>query len=216
MVSEKQLHYEILDPQRKVILPQLIFLKERYYLAGGTALALQIGHRKSEDFDYFTDKPFVNSELFGGFELKFSRCDIEKTQDSKDTLSFILDREIKFSFFRISYPPIGPLIDTRYFCLLSQIEIGAMKIIALTRAAYRDYVDIYFILQNYSLKEIFKLARLKYRNFDEGIYLKCLLSYEDVEVSPIKFNRSFKRAPKEVYSFIERKTKEYIRSLTKG
>jgi len=208
----KTLHYEILDRKRKKILPKLIFLKDRFYLAGGTALALQIGHRTSIDFDYFTNKPFDNARVFREFESIFSDSRIEKTQDMKDTLSFILEPGIKFSLFNIKEKHVCPIIRAEYFNLLGELDIAAMKIIALTRAAYRDYVDLYFILKNHDLNDIISLAKKRYKNFDEGIYLKCLLSHTDVEIAPIKFMPGFKKDKKEIFSYIENHVKIYLKN----
>ena len=62
------LHYNVLNNKRFSIVKELQTFKKRFYLAGGTGLALQIGHRVSEDFDYFTNVPFnnehLNSELY--------------------------------------------------------------------------------------------------------------------------------------------------------
>lgn len=207
----RNLHYEILDKKRESILPKLIFLKNRFYLGGGTALALQIGHRTSIDFDYFTNKQFDNAGIFREFESIFKNSRIEKTQDTADTLSFIIDNEVKFSFFNIKDKPVLPLINSEYFNLLSELDISAMKIIALPRAAYRDYVDLYYILKKHDLKDAINLARKKYRNFDEGFYLKCLLSYDDVEVSPINFKPGFKKNKKDIFSCVEKQTKLYLK-----
>ena len=57
------LHYEILDDTRRTLLPRLIPLKTRFYLAGGTGLALQIGHRESVDFDFFSRDEFAPDAL---------------------------------------------------------------------------------------------------------------------------------------------------------
>lgn len=208
----KNLHYEILGRKRKRILPKLIFLKDRFYLAGGTALALQIGHRTSIDFYYFTNKPFDNRSVFQEFESIFSDSSIKKTQDTEDTLSFILRQDIKFSFFNIKARPVCPIIKAEYFNLLDELDIAAMKIIALTRAAYRDYVDLYFILKKYGLNDIISLAKKKYKNFDEGIYLKCLLSYSDVEIAPLKFLPGFRKDKKEIFSYIENHVKAYLKN----
>ena len=208
------LFHNILDSKRKKLLPQLDFLKDRFYLAGGTALALQIGHRTSVDFDFFTDTPFDNMQFYFQLEEAFCNDEIEKIQDSKDTLSVVLNKEIKISFFKIPYPVINPLIETDYIRLLTVLEIGAMKLIALTRAAYRDYVDLYFILQQYSLKRIFELCHKKFKNFDEGIYLKCLFSFHDIEIAPIHFQEGFHKEKEEIFSSIESKTRDYIRTIS--
>ena len=90
------------------------------------------------------------------------------------------------------------------------MEIGAMKISALLRAAFRDYVDIYFLLKKYTLDEIINLCLKKYPAFEISVYLKALLSYEDIEITPIKYAPGFETKPQEVFSFIENKTKIYI------
>ena len=72
-------------------------------------------------------------------------------------------------------------------------------------------VDLYFILKKHSLNDIFTLARKKIKNFDEAIYLKCLFSYHDVEISPIHFMKGFEKSENEIFSFIEMKTKEFLK-----
>lgn len=206
-----KLYFNILDRERMSVLPHLAFLKNRFYLAGGTALALQIGHRTSIDFDFFTENTFDNSRLFLEIEENFDQSAIEITQNLKDTLTIVLDKSVKISLFRTPYPVILPLIESNYLWLLPEIEIGVMKLIALTRAAYRDYVDLYFILKKYSLQEIIILAREKYKNFDEGIYLKCLLFYDDIEISPLQLQKGFVKKRKEIFSFIEQMTWEYLK-----
>ncbi len=209
---ENSIKYSILDKQRKRILDQLSHFKKKFYLAGGTALALQIGHRHSIDFDYFTHVPFDNKSLFDEIQQLFGTYKIIQIQNTHNTLSVLLNQKIKFSFFTISDTNVLPLIDTQYFFLLPAQEIAVMKIAALLRAAYRDYVDLYYLFHDYSLQDIFTLAKKKYKNFDEGVYLKCLLSYDDITMSPIRFIKGFEVTPKQVFSFIKKTTEIYLKS----
>lgn len=209
-----KLFYNVLDNKRKAILPLLAFLKKEFYLAGGTGISLQMGHRISVDFDYFTKKKFSNQRLIERLEQNFPEARIERIQDVTDTLTIILANTVKISFFRTPYKNILPLVDTPHFKLLPAEEIGAMKIIALTRAEYKDYVDIYFLLKKYGLNSIMKIAHKKYKTFDEGIYLKCLLSYSDIKMFPVKYQAGKKKPAKEIFAYIEKKTKEYIRRLS--
>ena len=94
--------YDILDTQRKNILPKLSQLKKEFYLGGGTALALQLGHRDSIDFDFFTSESFDTNVLFNFLADIFSEQKIQKTQEEKNTLTIILDEYVKLSFF--TYP----------------------------------------------------------------------------------------------------------------
>ena len=105
---------------------------------------------------------------------------------------------------------IKPFTESEWFKLCSELEIGAMKISALFRAAFRYYVDIYFLLKKYNLEEIINLCLQKYPSFEVSVYLKAILSYDDIEIVPIKYISGFETKPEEVFSFIESKTKSYI------
>jgi hypothetical protein len=208
-----KLHYDILDAERKKLLPALSAFKETFYLAGGTGLALQCGHRLSFDFDFFTAQDFDSTKLYHDCEKLFATYSIELVQHEANTLSILLGNTIKISFLGFPCPVVLPLLKTEHVFLAQAREIGAMKIAALLRAAYRDYVDLYFLLQSFSLAELFKLAREKFRNFDEGIYLKCLLAYDDVEMSPVNFKKGFEVASSTVFECIELQTKEYLSAI---
>lgn len=211
-----KIHNEILDADRKKILPLLRTFKDNFYLAGGTGLALQLGHRVSVDFDFFTPNDFDTIRLFHDCEQIFSDARIEMTRQEKNTLSIIIKKKVKISFLTFPYPVILPLLETENIRLAQAQEIGVMKIAALLRATFRDYVDLYFLLQFFPLAELFSLARKKFKNFDEGIYLKCLLAYDDVEVSPVKYKKGFTATPSRVFSCIEEKTKEYLSAIKSG
>ena len=97
------MYWDILDEKRKEILPFFSGLKKYgFYLAGGTALALMIGHRDSIDFDFFTEKDFDTEKLFDDLVYIFSIYEIERTRVEKNTLSVLVDGCIKISFFKIS------------------------------------------------------------------------------------------------------------------
>jgi len=93
------IYWDILDQKRTDILPLFANLKNNFYLAGGTALALQLGHRDSIDFDFFSQNSFSTNELTQNVEQIFTDHQIVKTQEAKDTLTFIIDNGIKISFF---------------------------------------------------------------------------------------------------------------------
>jgi hypothetical protein len=80
------MHLEILDDNRKKILPLLSKIDGRFYLAGGTALALQIGHRDSIDFDFFTDSDINTEKLFDSVVEIFKDHKVVKTYTEKNTL----------------------------------------------------------------------------------------------------------------------------------
>lgn len=212
---KKQLKLNILDKNRKALLPFLKEFKNGFYLAGGTALALQLGHRKSFDFDFFTLNDFNLTNLQKKIDSLFENYKLNIIQFEADTFSILIDEEVKLSFFKIDYEAINPFIENEWFWLCSELEIGAMKISALLRAAYRDYVDIYFLLKKYKLEEIINLCKQKYPVFEISVYLKALLSYEDIEITPIMYTVGFEKKPEEVFSFIKNQTKIYLAKYTR-
>ncbi len=145
--------YHILDKNRLQIISKFKNFKKDFYLAGGTALALQIGHRDSIDFDFFTEKDIDQKKLFAEIKQIFKKSKILKVQEEKNTLTVILDEKIKLSFFTYKYKLIKKLIQTESLNLASIEDIACMKLAAITsRAVNKDYIDLYFILQNIKLK----------------------------------------------------------------
>lgn len=216
MTSGKiELKYEVLDKGRIEILDALAEFKNIFYLAGGTGLALQIGHRISIDFDFFCFKPFDNEKLLERAKTIFLNNSIMVIQNELNTLTILLDSEIKISFFKLDYSNILPLIDTQYFNLAQKREIAVMKLLALFRATYKDYVDMFYILKDTNLAKIISLAEKKHEEINVGVYLKALITNDDIDDLPIVFRPGFEVSKKEVFSFIENETMKYIRRYKK-
>jgi hypothetical protein len=205
-----KLHYDVLNSQRFKVLNGLQTFINRFYLAGGTGLALQLGHRVSEDFDFFTNISFNNEQLNSELLKLFPNHTISILQNEINTYTCLINDEIKLSFFKLNYENIFPLIKTEYLDIADILEIGIMKILALSRASYKDYVDLYYILKTYDLSELIKATKKKHKDFNEAIYIKCLLSYEDLEMLPIKFISGFHIDPNLVFVSIEKKVKSYL------
>ncbi len=208
--GKNDLIYTVLDDDRREILDKLSVFKNHFYLAGGTGLALQLGHRKSVDFDFFTSQEFENDKLINFVKTTFYGTKISVIQNELNTLTFLLNESIKLSLFKLQYSNVLPLLQTEFFNLAQILEIGVMKLLALFRATYKDYVDIYFILQKYDLAELINLAKKKHHELDIGIYLRALLAYDDVDDFPISFMQNFEINRKAVFGFIEKKTIEYL------
>ncbi len=203
-------HFEILDKQRKEILPLFKAFKDRFYLAAGTGLALQLGHRDSIDFDFFTEKSFNPEELLREAKNIFGKHPIEVIQNSKNTLTLILAKGIKLSFFGIKEKLLYPLLDFEYFYVASIEDIACMKIAALLRAEFKDYVDLYYILKTSSLKTVFTNCKKKYSNFDEAIYLKALVSFDDINYPEILFIKGKEVPLSQIKEDFEKRVKEYL------
>ena len=182
------MHYDILDKNRLDILQYFETFKDDFYLAGGTALALQIGHRDSVDFDFFTRANFNTASLFNTINKTLSNQTILKVQEDENTLGLIINNEIKMSFMTYSYKLIKPLLNEKYLCIASLEDISCMKLSAITsRSVLKDYVDIYYLLQQFSLSELLSFASKKFSNIDIELIKKSLIYFDDVELVPILF-----------------------------
>jgi len=96
-----QIHKEILTHDQLALLPLIKKFSACFYLVGGTALALQYGHRRSIDFDLFTKEPFQNQKILRSIR---GNHHINKIHiDEKDQLTLIVDN-IKMTFYRYEYP----------------------------------------------------------------------------------------------------------------
>ncbi len=182
------MHYSILDKERLNILPSFKFLKDRFYLAGGTALALHLGHRDSIDFDFFTQEDIDTKSLFNEIIEALDNHSIVKTQEENNTLSVIIDDTVKLSFFTYKYKMLNEAIDEPYLNIASVADIACMKLSAVTgRATNKDYIDLYFILDTFSLDELLELSIQKHNNLDINLILKSLVYFDDIEDEPIVF-----------------------------
>jgi Nucleotidyl transferase AbiEii toxin, Type IV TA system len=175
------LHYDILDEKRKSILPLLSKVSSSFYLAGGTALALEIGHRDSIDFDFFCDLPFDTVSLYQQLETSLVGHVLLRTQEESNTLGLLIDGDIRVSFMTYSYPLIAPIVESEYFAIAGPLDIGCMKLSAITsRSAYKDYVDLYFILQDVTLADLISALRIKMPTLEPELTLKSLVYFDDI------------------------------------
>lgn len=175
----KKLHLEVLNNKQREILPQLSFLKD-FYLAGGTALALQIGHRTSVDFDFYAPKHFDVKKLYQEIERVFGSRAV-KTGDAENTL-FCTISQVSTSFFWYKYELIKKPIKVKGVRVASVEDVVAMKLIAIShRPKIRDYIDIYYLLKNFSLNEMFSLVSKKYSNFNQYYTIRALGYFEDIK-----------------------------------
>jgi predicted nucleotidyltransferase component of viral defense system len=174
------MHWDILDEGRRRLLPRLAFLKERgFYLAGGTALALQLGHRRSVDFDFYNQTSFNEMGLERDIVTQVEGFKV--TQRGSGTL-IGQQAAIDMSFFYYPYPLLESLLETESLNLVSIQDIAAMKLIAISqRGLRRDFLDLYVICQERPLEKIFACAQEKYTQFDPYVCLKALTYFEDAD-----------------------------------
>ena len=210
-------HWHILDKKRKSILPLLSnFSKEGFYLAGGTGLAIQFGHRDSIDFDFFRKEDYDTALLIRKLESVFKDYKLRITQQEKNTVSCLIDDKIQLSFFSYQYELQKPLVKTDYFDIASVEDIGCMKLSAITgRAVEKDYVDLYFILQKVPLQKLLDYCSKKYKSFDEFMILKSIHFFEDVEKEHILFKEGHKISWEKVKKYLKGTADEYTKQYSR-
>ena len=191
MASLSQPHWEALTPatiQAFKQVQRLAFLRN-YYLAGGTGLALHLGHRFSIDLDFFSpDASAVGLDQRDALRVLFNDPSLSITYDTDGTFAATW-REVGISFFRLAlYPLVQEPLLVDSVCLATLPEIGAMKLAAIIdRGTRKDLIDLYYILQTVSIEEIFQVAAIKYahvHNFPVSS-VRALGYFIDAEAVPM-------------------------------
>jgi len=157
-------------------------IAKKFYLAGGTALSLQLGHRLSVDLDFFSpseDIPTIRPAL----ERSLSNLSATLADSSWGNLVY-LAKNVRVGFYGYGFPLIGSLVEVQGTQLASVEDIALMKLDAmLSRAARKDFYDLYFICKSISLRELFEKANQKYpsvRDFEMQA-TKRLVYFENAE-----------------------------------
>lgn len=212
--SISKIHLELLDKKRLEVLQKLIPITSDFVLGGGTALALQLAHRKSFDLDFFSSSQVPKKLLEKISEI----LPVENTSlDTSDELTFFTKTNVKITFL---YYPFKPLFE--HIKAENGLKIFPIKEIALQKAytigrrgEYRDYFDLYIILRerHTNLEEIIAGAKKVYNGaFDEKLFLEQLVYFGDIsrfDVIPV--SKTNQPAPDEVKHYLENLVKTYTR-----
>ncbi len=161
-----------------------------FNLVGGTALALQIGHRISVDIDLFSDVDFapqeIIQELRNSYKLKlvseFENSFIHQVEYPENSNNYI-----KVDVIKYPYPLICETIEIEGIRMLSKKDIIPMKLSAIgNRGSKKDFFDIYFLLKEFTLKKMLELFEAKFPNVNYFHILKSLAYFEDAdtEINP--------------------------------
>lgn len=154
---------------------------QKAYLAGGTALALQLGHRISYDLDFFTQEEFDEQVLLPEIE-KISNFQLEKIARRTILGKF---KDVKFSIFYYKYPLLYSAKKFGMINITDIRDIAAMKVAAIaSRGTKRDFVDLYFICkETITLPDAIQLYDKKYKNLatTELHIMKSFVYFEDAE-----------------------------------
>lgn len=154
----------------------------RFYLAGGTALSLQLGHRRSVDLDFFSpteDIPTIRPVL----EEALAEFHPTLADSAWGNLVY-LAKEVRLGFYGYGFALVAPFVELENVKLASVEDIALMKLDALlSRATRKDFYDLYFICQKIPLRQILDLAPRKYANVRdfEVQTVKRLVYFEHAE-----------------------------------
>ncbi|PIW97465.1 hypothetical protein COZ81_02340 [Candidatus Jorgensenbacteria bacterium CG_4_8_14_3_um_filter_38_10] len=187
------LHKEILTEEQIRSLPLLKSFSKDFGLVGGTAVALHIGHRRSIDFDLFTDKEFKNSSIRKMIQKNFKIDNV--IVDKLDEFSIII-KGVKFTFFHYPYKLSFSKKFNDIIKLPDLLTLAAMKAYTLgRRAKWKDYVDLYFIIKkHFSVSKISKKGEEIFGNeFNEKLFRSRLVYFKDIDYGEeIDYLKGFK------------------------
>lgn len=176
---------EVLTAKQRRILRRFgpLLSKGGFYLAGGTALAMQLGHRKSVDLGWFTNAK-ISDPLRLANELKREDNQVAIDTIDQGTLHCTI-ADVRLSFLEYPHPLLKRLIAAReYACrLAAPADIAAMKLAAVSqRGAKKDFIDVYALLESgYPLEELLAFYAKKYSVSDRGHVLYSLAYFEDAD-----------------------------------
>ena len=181
------MHPRVLSPEswdltRRVAASGLL---DGWTLAGGTALALQLGHRVSEDLDFFRAGPFEERHLIDRLARHGS---LAVQSRSGGTLHCLLDG-LRIGFLQAEAPLLFPTLDYRDIEIADPRDIAMMKLVAIGgRGSRKDFVDLYFYLRaTDGLDALFSMLRRRFESVDYNEYhlLKSVVFFADAEAEPM-------------------------------
>jgi len=159
-----------------------------YYLAGGTALALQIGHRISTDLDWFTPSHVLDIAERDAFRTALSATGVFEVTREQDNQLYTRIAGADVSFVYQHHPLLEPTVDYDGIPLASPVDIGVMKLAAInSRGTRRDFVDIYCLKDVAPIGRLVELAEIKYSDRPSflDITVRALAYFADAEQQPM-------------------------------
>jgi hypothetical protein len=205
------MHLNILSDRQNELLTFVSSFRRNYYLVGGTAIALHIGHRRSIDYDLFTNKE-LNKSLIRKkiFEQKYIK---QILYEDIDQIHFLIN-EVKITFFSYPYPVKHNEMIKRYISMPTLLTLSAMKAFALSRRAkWKDYVDLYFIIKDYySIKDISAEAALIFGGlYSEKLFREQMAFHDDIDYSePVEYIPGLEVSESKIKEFLINKSLENI------
>jgi len=200
------MHLSILDPSQIKLLPFLAQFSPQFGLVGGTAIALQLGHRRSIDFDLFTTSQLQIETLKQKLRTQGS---IEHTFIESQLELSVLLKGVKLTFHQFPFHLNFTISLENLIFMPNLITLAAMKAVALgKRSKWKDYVDLYFLLQKLNLEDISTQANKIFGSeFNEKLFRVQLAYFKDIDYSEqVNFMTGFEVDNEVIKNFLEKKS----------
>lgn len=176
------LHKEILTKEQVELLDLVKTFSKNFYLVGGTAIALQLGYRRSIDFDLFTQKALRPKFLLE--KIQKDKVKIQKVFVRTETELTLIVNFVKLTFYNFPFN-IPPRIKfEKYLTMPDLLDLAAMKAFALGgRGKWKDYVDLYcFLSEHFSLEQVCMRAEELFGEFfNERLFREQLIFFKDID-----------------------------------
>lgn len=159
-----------------------------FYLAGGTALAFQIGHRISTDLDWFSTQQRLLAPAREEICLALNSSGQSEVTSEQDGMLFTRLFGADVSFIYQRHPLLEPTVEYQGVQLASPADIGLMKLAAInSRGTRRDFVDVYCLREVVTLERLLELAAVKYADRPSflAVAVRALTYFEDAEQQPM-------------------------------
>ncbi|MFZ5516772.1 MAG: nucleotidyl transferase AbiEii/AbiGii toxin family protein [Candidatus Zhuqueibacterota bacterium] len=201
------MHEEILTNRQVELIPLIRLFNRSFYLVGGTAIALYLGHRHSIDFDLFNPKTLNRKNIYN--KIIENNFHIDNTLVATNEEYTLITNRVKITFYNFPFDIPHKIKFKNIISMPTLLDLAAMKAYALgRRAKWKDYVDLYFILQyHYSLNELCKRAAELFGDlFSEKLFRAQLSFFADIDYSePVSYVSD---------SIDENEIKEFLKEIT--
>jgi hypothetical protein len=189
----------------------LLNLKDKFFLGWWTAIALQLWHRKSIDFDLFTFDDTLPLNFIIKNENKFNsqKTLLFETSEQRD----ILMNDVKISYIVYPFNVWNNFLEDKFLKIPDLLTLAVMKAYAIwRRAKWKDYVDLYFLINKFWIENIIKKAKQIYGgDFSEKLFIRQLWYFDDIDYSEqIEWIKWFEFSDKKIKNTLKNISLSYI------
>jgi hypothetical protein len=221
-MMKEGIHLKVLDGQRRKLLVKLAYLKpvSRFYMAGGTGLALVAGHRRSADFDFFRESPKGDLPGVEGLRRALTGLEGGKIHRQEEGALHAEVGGIRLSFLAYAHGLLRKTHEWKGLAIAHPLDIGLMKLAAIIqRGSKRDFIDLACIIRRYaSLGELIRLAQVKFpETHDFAVQASHALVYfadADGQPDPEMLEEGY--SWNGIKALVEKETRRVFKKAVKG